>query len=78
MVLGRVQRKLGTLSVACTTERPSASVSTQPKSWLSRTTVEKEDRSSAAAASSTTETSRVQSSSSRTGSNISRAGCWRR
>src|SRR4051812_38970339 len=54
----------GMLSVAWATERPAASVSTQAKSLLSRTTVENEVRTSAAAASSTIEISRVHRTSS--------------
>ena len=61
MVRGTVPMNDGMLSVACASERPRASVSTQAKSFDSRTMVENEVRTSAAAASSTMEIRRVHS-----------------
>ena len=61
---GTVPMKDGMLSVAWASDRPRASVSTQAKSFDSRTTVENDVRTSAAAASSTMEISRVHSISS--------------
>src|SRR5258708_9459503 len=55
--------KDGMLSVAWASDPPTASVSTQAKSFDSRTTVENEVRTKAAAASSTIEISRVHSTS---------------
>ena len=51
-VSGNVPMKEGMLSVACAKAFPSGSVMTQEKSYDSRTTVEKADRSNEAAASS--------------------------
>src|SRR5687768_15385091 len=64
MLRGTVPMNDGMLSVACASDRPCASVSTQAKSFDSRTTVENDVRTSAAAASSTIEISRVHSISS--------------
>ena len=60
--------KEGMLSVAWASDWPRASVMTQEKSKLSRTTVEKDERTSAAAASSTAEMRRVHKTSSVTAS----------